>query len=98
MLSIQLAYQSLYRAMTMKEAGDIPGAICELECAKKACPGMAYLHYDLACYYSLAGKKTQALEELEKAVSISPEYKKMAIEDTDLQEIRGESKFQIITQ
>lgn len=97
-LSIQLAYQSLYRAMAMKEAGDIPGAICELECAKQACPGMAYLHYDLACYYSLAGKKTQALEELEKAVSISPEYKKMAIEDTDLQEIRGESKFQVITQ
>ena len=96
-LSIQLAYQSLYRAMTMREAGDIPGAICELECAKQACPGVAYLHYDLACYYSLSGKKAQALEELEKAVSIAPEYKKMAIEDEDLQQIKGETKFQVIT-
>lgn len=98
LLSIQLAYQSLYRAMTLREAGDIPGAICELECAKDACPGVAYLHYDLACYYSLSGQKTKALEELEKAISIAPEYKKMAVEDTDLKEIRGETKFKVITQ
>jgi tetratricopeptide (TPR) repeat protein len=97
LLSIQLAYQALYRAMTMKEAGDIPGAICELECAKEACPGVAYLHYDLACYYSLSGRKSRALEELEKAISIAPEYKKMAVEDTDLQEIRGEAKFEVLT-
>lgn len=97
LLSIQLAYQALYRAMTMKEAGDIPGAICELECAKEACPGVAYLHYDLACYYSLSGRKSKALEELEKAISIAPEYKKMAVEDTDLQEIRGEAKFEVLT-
>jgi len=98
LLSIHLAYQALYKAMAMREAGDIPGAICELECAKEVCPGVAYLHYDLACYYSLSGQKTKALLELERAVSLEPEYKKMAVEDTDLQEIRGEAKFRVLTQ
>lgn len=98
LVSIQLAYQALYRAMTMREAGDLSGAINELERAKNTCPGVAYLHYDLACYYSLSGQKSKALEELEKAVSIAPEYKKMAIEDKDLQTIRGEAKFEVITQ
>ena len=97
LLSIHMAYQAMFKAMTLKEAGDIPGAICELECAKEACPGMAYLHYDLACYYSLSGQKSKALEELEKAISIAPEYKKMAIEDKDLQTIKGETKFELIT-
>jgi uncharacterized Ntn-hydrolase superfamily protein len=98
LLSIQLAYQALYKAMVMKEEGDLPGAICELECAKQTCPGVAYLHYDLACYYSLSGEKTKALEELEKAISIAPEYKRMAVEDTDLHEIKGEAKFKVLTQ
>lgn len=98
LLGIQLAYQAMYKAMVMRESGDIPGAICELECAKQACPGVAYLHYDLACYYSLSGQKTKALEELEKAISIEPEYKKMAVEDKDLHEIKGETKFQVLTQ
>lgn len=98
LVSIQLAYQALYRAMTMREAGDLPGAIGELERAKQTCPGVASLHYDLACYYSLGGEKSKALEELEKAVSIAPEYKRMAIEDKDLQSIRGEAKFEVITQ
>jgi uncharacterized Ntn-hydrolase superfamily protein len=98
LLSIQLAYQSLYRAMVMREAGDLPGAICELECAKQSCPGVAYLHYDLACYYSLSGEKTKALMELEKAVTLEPEYKKMAVEDKDLHEIKGETKFKVLTQ
>jgi uncharacterized Ntn-hydrolase superfamily protein len=98
LLSIQLAYQAVFRAMTMREAGDLEGAICELECARDSCPGMAYLHYDLACYYSLAGQKSKALVELEKAIEIAPEYKKMAVEDTDLKEIRGETKFKVLTQ
>jgi uncharacterized Ntn-hydrolase superfamily protein len=98
LLSIHLAYQSLYRAMTMREAGDLPGAICELECAKESCPGVAYLHYDLACYYSLSGEKTKALMELEKAIELEPAYKRMAVEDTDLHEIKGETKFKVLTQ
>jgi uncharacterized Ntn-hydrolase superfamily protein len=98
LLSIQMAYQALYKAMDLREAGDIPGAICELESARESCPGVAALHYDLACYYSLSGQKAKALEELEKAVAIAPEYKRMAVEDTDLQMIRGEAKFRIITE
>ncbi len=97
LLSMHLAYQSLFKAMTMREAGDIPGAISELEGAREVCPGVAYLHYDLACYYSLSGQKARALEELEKAISIAPEYKKMAIEDKDLDEIRGEARFELLT-
>lgn len=98
LLSIQMAYQALYKAMALKEKGDLPGAIRELEGAKQVCPGVAYLHYDLACYYSLSGEKSKALEELEKALSIAPEYKKMAIEDKDLNTVKGEAKFQVLTQ
>jgi uncharacterized Ntn-hydrolase superfamily protein len=98
LLSIQQAYESLSKAMSLREAGDLAGAICELECARDACPGMAYLHYDLACYYSLSGEKTKALQELEKALKLEPSYKQMALEDKDLEMIRGEAKFRIITE
>ncbi len=98
LLSIQLAYKALSRGAALRESGDIKGAICELESAERVCPGVAYLHYDLACYYSLAGRKGKALEELEKAIAIDPEIKKMAADDEDLQEVRGETKFKVLTQ
>jgi len=51
------------------------------------------LVYNLACMESLAGRKSEAVEDLRRAVELNPEFGPMAKEDSDLEAIRDEPGF-----
>jgi tetratricopeptide (TPR) repeat protein len=50
----------------------------------------APLHYQLACYRALAGRREEALEHLRRALELNPEkVRKWAADDADLDSIRS---------
>jgi mannose-6-phosphate isomerase-like protein (cupin superfamily) len=50
--------------------------------------------YNVACCESLAGRKTEALEDLRTAVELSERFRELAKEDSDFDPIREEPGFQ----
>ena len=64
-------------------------------------PEYAIYHYQLACVYSLQGKKSLSIESLRKAIStyVSQDkyYIKMAEKDSDFDNIRESPEFQALT-
>ena len=93
LLSIQLAYSALFKAGALNKEGDLEGAVREAERAAELNPDIPEVLYDLACYYSLAGNTERALATLDRALSLAPEFKKMASEDPDLKPLRAEEAF-----
>jgi quercetin dioxygenase-like cupin family protein len=51
------------------------------------------LIYNLACIESLAGRKSEAVENLRRAVELNPDFGPMAKDDSDLDAIRDEPGF-----
>ncbi|HEV8375230.1 MAG TPA: DUF1028 domain-containing protein [Candidatus Polarisedimenticolia bacterium] len=51
-------------------------------------------YYDLACFYSLAKDPQKALENLEKAFPLNPSLKAYSLNDTDLDPLRGNPRYQ----
>jgi uncharacterized Ntn-hydrolase superfamily protein len=96
LLGMQLSYSALFEASALRNQGDLAAAVTEAKRAVELNPGMPEAVYDLACYYSLAGDKDQALAALEKAVTMAPRFKAMAREDPDFEALRGEARFQEI--
>lgn len=72
-------------------------AIEDLQAALKAEPTGALLHYNLACYFSLAGKKKPALAHLATALQIDSQYRSMIATEPDFDPIRADPEFQAIT-
>ena len=56
-------------------------------------PDHPSLHYNLACYASMAGQRAPALEHLRRAVEAQPEMRGWATSDTDLDPIRDDPAF-----
>ncbi len=65
-----------------------------MERALKTEPEEALLHYNLACYLSLAGEKDQALRHLSKALEYDPAYRGMVAGEPDFDAIRSDPGFQ----
>lgn len=72
-------------------------AIRALERAQEIAPGEAIVHYNLACYWSLAGKKQRALEYLSRAIKIRPQYRDLIGDESDFDPIRSDPDFQALT-
>jgi uncharacterized Ntn-hydrolase superfamily protein len=60
--------------------------------AKATDQGDAY--YDLACFYSVSARPDQALQNLEKAFLLNPSLKAYSLNDTDLEPLRGNPRYQ----
>jgi tetratricopeptide (TPR) repeat protein len=71
-------------------------AIDALERAKRANPDEALLHYNLACYWSLAGDRTRAIESLLRAVELEPELQRKLSHEPDFDAIRNEPQFELL--
>jgi uncharacterized Ntn-hydrolase superfamily protein len=54
-------------------------------------------HYHLACYYSKAGRRDAALEELARAAALDPSLKARALLDSDFEPLRADPGFLAIT-
>ncbi len=67
-----------------------------MERAGRLAPSNAEVLYDLVVIRLAAGLKTEALEALEKSLSLNPLLKKQAAADNDLAGLRGDPKFEAL--
>jgi tetratricopeptide (TPR) repeat protein len=72
-------------------------AIDALERAERHNPDDALLHYNLACYWSLVGNASKALDELAVALELKPELRSLIPEESDFDLIRGTPEFERLT-
>jgi Flp pilus assembly protein TadD len=79
-----------------KRTGRLDLAIDSLRKAVAVLPGEALLHYNLACYLSLAGQKRRALRRLSRATALDPVYREMVKDEADFDPLRSDPEFQAI--
>lgn len=80
-----------------KRTGRIDLAIKALERALEVEPSEALIHYNLACYLSLAGNKPRALSHLSQALAIDPDYRMLTHDESDFDSIRSDPEFVALT-
>jgi tetratricopeptide (TPR) repeat protein len=51
------------------------------------------LHYNLACYWSLAGNSSKAVDALTSALELDPELRSLIAEESDFDQLRGKPEF-----
>jgi hypothetical protein len=79
------------------ELGDLSGAVSELDIASRLSPDNAAARYHHAALLALTGSDEQALDELEAAVGLNPEFKAKAKKDQDFETLRGVQRFRDLT-
>jgi tetratricopeptide (TPR) repeat protein len=58
-------------------------------------PGL--LHYNLACYWSLAANSNKALDELAIALDLEPDLRNLIADESDFDQLRGNPEFERLT-
>ncbi|HEY6563882.1 MAG TPA: tetratricopeptide repeat protein [Pirellulaceae bacterium] len=77
-----------------KRVGRLDLAIQALEEAMEFAPEDGIVHYNLACYSSLAGNKPQALQFLSQAFELDSKYRDLVSDEPDFDPLRGDADFQ----
>lgn len=86
-------WEYYFAALPAAQAGN-PAAAYDVAAAGLADhPDHPSLHYNLACYASLAGEPDRALEHLNRAVEGNPQARSWAATDTDLDPIRSDPRY-----
>ena len=80
-----------------KRSGRIDLAIDSLEAALAADPEEPLIHYNLACYWSLAGGKRQSLTYLEQALALDASYRRLIDAESDFDALRNDPDFQALS-
>ncbi len=82
-------------AWCYKRTHRLAQAIAILERVRQSHPDEPLLHYNLACYWSLAGNRAKALESLAQSITLAPAYVSTMIEkESDFDPIRDDPEFQ----
>jgi mannose-6-phosphate isomerase-like protein (cupin superfamily) len=81
-------FEFWYRATPAYEAGDFEAAYAIASEALSVYPDNPSLHYNLACYAALAGRREDALRHIGVAFEGRPEARSWAERDSDLDSIR----------
>ena len=81
-----------------KRTGRLDLAITALERAEEVSPEEAVVHYNLACYWSLAGKKQRSLAYLSRAISLDSNYRDLLLDEPDFDPIRSDPEFRALTE
>lgn len=79
-----------------KRNGRVDLAIESLEEALGVEPNEALIHYNLACYWALAGKPRQAVSYLARAFDLKEDYRALVADETDFDRIRDDPTFQAL--
>jgi hypothetical protein len=86
-------WEHYFAALPVAEAGD-PATAYEIASGGLTDhPDHAGLHYNLACYASLAGETDRALGHLTRAFEGDPRTRKWAATDSDLDPIRSDPRY-----
>jgi len=80
-----------------KRTGQLAKAIESLERAVKVDSSEAILHYNLACYWSLARNRTLALHYLSRALEIDCNFRDMVVDEPDFNALRDDADFIALT-
>jgi tetratricopeptide (TPR) repeat protein len=72
-------------------------AIDALERAERHAPDHPLLHFNLACYWSLAANPGKALDELAIALELEPELRSLLADESDFDALRGNPEFERLT-
>ena len=80
-----------------KRTDQLTEAIGALDQALEADPNAAIVHYNLACYWSLAGSKGRALKYLKQAFQIDAHYRDLVADETDFDLLRDDPEFVELT-
>lgn len=81
-------------AWCLKRLGRLEQAIETLEDALHIEPGTAIIHYNLACYWSLARNRRHALQHLARALEIDGNYVDFVRDEPDFDPLRHDPQFQ----
>jgi tetratricopeptide (TPR) repeat protein len=80
-----------------KRLGRLGDAITALRTGLEAAPSQPLLLYNLACYHSLAGDVTAAVDHLTKAISIDDQFRNLTVAERDFDPIRSDPRFVAVT-
>ncbi len=80
-----------------KRLGRLDLAIQALEDAMEFSPDEGIIHYNLACYWSLAKNKGLALQYLSQSFDLDPNYRDLVAHERDFDPIRTDRDFQMLT-
>jgi len=83
-------------AWCYKRTNQLPRAITCMEQAYRIKPKEAVILYNLSCYWSLAGNKTQSLSWLGRALRMDNDLRQLIDEETDFDQLRNDPDFQMI--
>ncbi len=85
---------ALAQGWCYKRTNRLAEAVDALERAARQEPDNALIHYNLACYWSLAANASKAIEELAVALQLEPEMRRLIAEESDFNTLRGNSAFE----
>jgi tetratricopeptide (TPR) repeat protein len=68
-------------------------AISALDSGLEVFPGLPVLHYNLACYHSLAGNVPAAIDHLQKAIELDGTFRDLTGTERDFDAIRSDPRF-----
>jgi len=77
----------------LKRLGRLDEAMATLERGLAASPREPILHYNLACYQSLAGNVQKAIEHLGQAISLDSRFRDLTEVERDFDPIRTDPRF-----
>ena len=81
------------KAWCFKRLGRLDKAIESMRAAYQGSPKVAIVLYNLACYYSLAGEKEDALSWLARAFRMDALLRKLVPRETDFDSLRNDQDF-----
>ncbi len=84
---------SLAIAWCYKRVGRLENAIDSMECALEYSPSCAILHYNLACYLSLAQGVRRSLRHLSRALTLDTKLRDLVDDELDFDPIRTDPGF-----
>jgi tetratricopeptide (TPR) repeat protein len=99
--SAELQPENIYTQLALgwcyKRIGRLDLAIQSLEEAMESRPDEGIIHYNLACYWSLAGNKGLAMQYLMQSFDLDPNYRDLVADEGDFDTLRDDPDFQMLT-
>jgi tetratricopeptide (TPR) repeat protein len=83
-------------AWCFKRVHRLDEAITAMEQANRLSPNEPIIMYNLACYFALAGNKTQALSWLGRALRSEKSLRKLIPDESDFDALRNDPDFQFV--
>ncbi|HEY3963020.1 MAG TPA: tetratricopeptide repeat protein [Planctomycetaceae bacterium] len=83
-------------AWCYKRTNQLPRAITSMEQAYRIAPKESVILYNLSCYWSLAGNKTQSLSWLGRALRMDKALRQLIDDETDFDSLRHDPDFQML--